>query len=138
MLVPLSCSEPPREHETPPGASVSEILRAVSREVADAGQSACGLQDTLSCFVLALGQQNRVVEAFQALDLLTQQLQGVAAFLDALAPTLPTDWMGDAAAAAQAVTLSNLAHRLGRPHDDRRCMESEDAGALDLFGADDA
>ncbi len=117
---------------------MSDILRAVCREVADAGQSACGLQDTLGCFVPALGQQDRAVEAVQALDLLTQQLQGVAAFLDALAPTLPTGWVGDAAAAAQAVTMSDLAHRLGRPHDSPCRMGSEDAGALDLFGDDDA
>ncbi len=133
MLVPLSCSEPPQGHGTPPGASVADILRAVSREVADAGQSACGLQDALSCFVPALGPQDRTIEAFQALDLLTQQLQGVAAFLDALAPTLPTHWMGDAAAAAQAVTMSDLAHRLGRPQDGPCRMGSENAGVLDFF-----
>ncbi len=138
MLVPLNCSEPPQGHETPPAASVADILRAVRREVADAGQSACGLQAALSCLVPALGQQDRAIGAFQALDLLTQQLQGVAAFLDALAPTLPACWVGDAAAAAQAVTMSDLAHRLGRPHDDPCRMGSGDAGALELFGADDA
>ena len=133
MLAPLSCSEPPQGREAPPGASVADILRAVRREVADAGQSACGLQDVLSCFAPALGQQDRATEAFQALDLLTQQLQGVAAFLDALAPTLPAGWMGDAAAAAEAVTMSDLAHRLGHPHDGACRMGSEDAGALELF-----
>ena len=138
MLAPLSCSEPPQGHETPPGASVADILRAVCREVADAGQSACGLQEVLSCIAPTLGQQDRAIEAFQALDLLTQQLQGVAAFLDVLAPTLPTEWVGDAAAAAQAVTMSDLAHRLGRPHDGPCRMGSEGAGALDFFGADDA
>ncbi len=117
---------------------MADILRAVCREVADAGQSACDLQAALSCLIPALGQQDRAVEAFQALDLLTQQLQGVAAFLDALAPTLPPGWVGDAAAAAQAVTMSDLAHRLGRPHDGPCRMGSEDKGALDLFGADDA
>lgn len=132
MLAPLSCSEPP------PAASVADILRAVCREVADAGQSACGLQDTLGCFDPALGQQDRAIEALQALDLLTQQLQGVAAFLDALAPTLPADWVGDAAAAAQGVTMSDLAHRLGRPHDELLHAAGGDAGALELFGADDA
>ena len=133
MLVPLSCSEPPQGREVLPGASVSEILRAVSREVADAGQSACGLQETLSCFVPALGQQDRAVEAFQALDLLTQQLQGVAAFLDALAPTLPTDWVGDAAVAAQAVTMSDLVRRLGQLGNGSHPVGSGDAGTFELF-----
>lgn len=132
MLAPLSCSEPS------PAASVADILRAVCREVADAGQSACGLQETLSCFVPAPGQQDRAVEALQAFDLLTQQLQGVAAFLDALAPTLPAVWMGDAAAAAEAVTMSDLARRLGCPHDGPLHAEGGDAGALELFDADDA
>lgn len=123
----------------PPAVGIADILRAVSREVADAGQSACGLQDALGCFVPAApGQRDRAVEALQALDLLTQQLGGIAAFLDALAPTLPADWMGDAAAAAQAVTLSDLAHRLGRPHDGPLHAEGGDAGALELFGAHDA
>lgn len=134
----MSCSEPPQGRGTPPGASVSDILRAVSREVADAGRSACSLQETLGCFVPTLGQQDRAVEAIQALDFLTQQLQGVAAFLDALVPTLPTDWTGDAAAAARAVTMSDLAHRLGRPHDSPCRTASEDAGAFELFGDDDA
>ena len=122
----------------PPGAGIAGILRAVSRELADAGQSACGLQDALGCFVPAPGQRDQAVEALQALDLLTQQLHGVAAFLDALAPTLPAEWVGDAAAAAQLVTLSDLAHRLGRPHDGPLQAEGGDAGALELFGADDA
>ena len=113
--------------------AVADILRAVSREVADAGQSARGLQEMLGCLAPALGQQGRAIEAFQALDLLTQHLGGVAAFLDALAPTLPTGWVGDADAAAEAVTMSDLAHRLGRPHDDLCRTGSEDAGALELF-----
>lgn len=122
----------------PPGAGIAVILRAVSRELADAGQSACGLQDAVGCFVPAPGQRDQAVEALQALDLLTQQLQAVAAFLDALAPTLPAEWVGDAAAAAQLVTLSDLAHRLGRPHDGPLQAEGGGAGALELFGADDA
>lgn len=143
MLVPLSCSEPPQTPEASPGraaeegalpaASIAEILRAVRREVADAGQSACDLQTTLSGVAQALGQQDRAVEAFQALDLLTQRLQGVAAFLDALAPTLPICWVGDAAAAAQAVTMSDLARRLARPLDDLHHAKSEDAGAFEFF-----
>ncbi len=121
------------EGDAPPAASVADILRAVRREVADAGQFACDLQSTLSGVAQALGQQDRAVEAFQTLDLLTQQLQGVAAFLDALAPTLPICWVGDAAAAAQAVTMSDLAHRLGRPLDDLHHIKSEDAGAFEFF-----
>ncbi len=120
----------------PPAASVSDILRAVGREVADAGQSACSLQAALSCFVPALGQQDRAIEALQALDLLTQQLGGVAAFLDALAPTLPTCWAGDAAAAAQAVAMSDLAHRLGCPGSSAHTAHSNTPGAFEFFETD--
>ena len=143
MLAPLSCSEPAKAYE--PGraaeglaASVADTLRAVCREVADAGQAACDLQATLSGFAPVPGQQDRAIEALQALDLLTQRLGGVAAFLDALTPTLPTRWTCNAAAAARVVTLSDLAHRLGRPQDECRHAEKEDAGALELFGTDDA
>ena len=124
------------EGHAPPSASVADIMRAVGREVADAGQRACGLQDALSGFAQALGQQEQAIEAFQTLDFLTQQLQGVAAFLGALAPTLPACWAGDAATAAQAITMSDLAHRLGRPHGDPRDTGSEDVGAFEFFGAD--
>lgn len=119
--------------DAPPPASVADILRVVGREVADAGQFACDLQATLSCFAQTLGQQDQALEAFQALDFLTQRLGGVAAFLGALAPTLPACWVGDAAAAAEAVTMSDLARRLGRPHDDPGCTDGEDAGALEFF-----
>lgn len=126
------------EGHAPPSASVADIMRAVGREVADAGRRACDLQDALSGFAQALGQQGQAIEAFQALDFLAQQLQGVAAFLGALAPTLPACWAGDAATAAQAVTMSDLAHRLGRPHEASRGLGSDDVGAFELFGADGA
>lgn len=122
------------EENAPASASVADILRAVGREVADAGQLACDLQVALSGFAQALGQQQgQAIEAFQTLDFLAQQLQGVAAFLGALAPTLPACWSGDAAAAVQAVTMADLAHRLGRPHDDSCPAKSEEAGAFEFF-----
>lgn len=143
MLAPLSCSErvpemqePPgrtMEEHAPPAASVADIVRAVGREVADAGQRACDLQDALSGFAQALGQQEQAIEACQALDFLTQQLQGVAAFLDALAPTLPACCAGDAAAVAQAITMSGLARRLGHPHDASHVSREEDVGAFEFF-----
>lgn len=121
------------EGHAPPSASVADIVCAVGREVADAGQRACDLQAALSDFAQALGQQDQAMEAFQTLDFLAQQLQGVAAFLGALAPTLPACWAGDAAAAAQAITMADLARRLGRPHDDPCPARSEEAGAFECF-----
>ena len=121
------------QEDAPASAGVADILHAVCREIAGAGQLACDLQAVLSGFARVLGQQDQAIEAFQMLDLLAQQLQGVAAFLDALAPTLPTGWAGDAATAAPAVTLSDLAHRLGCPGSNVRTAHADTPGAFELF-----
>ena len=101
--------------KAPQNARIADVVRAVGREVADLGRLACDLQAVLSPLEPARRQASQAVEAFQSLDLLTQRLQGVATFLEAFAPSLSPSWMGDAAAAARGVTLSDLAQRLARP-----------------------
>lgn len=49
----------------------------------------------------------------QHLDLMGQQMAGLAAFLTALAATAPADLLVDAASAAEGLTLAEQARRLG-------------------------
>ena len=49
----------------------------------------------------------------QHLDLMGQQMAGLAAFLTALAATAPADLLVDAASAADGLTLAEQARRLG-------------------------
>ena len=90
--------------------SLNRILAAIGREVADVGGIANRLQDVLSPSGPWGGRIDR--DCLQDLDLLTPRCGAVAAFLGALAPTLPAGWTGDAATAARAVTLSDVASRL--------------------------
>ncbi|WP_426958709.1 hypothetical protein [Muricoccus radiodurans] len=87
-----------------------DILGAVGREASDLARMAAGLQAALP--VPGTRLCARTVESLQSLDLLTQRLQGLADFLDALAPTLPPAWRADVAAAVRGLTLSGLARRL--------------------------
>lgn len=52
----------------------------------------------------------------QAADLLSQRLEGMAAFLDALARAVPPDAMIDVEAAVFDLTLAEQARRLSGPH----------------------
>lgn len=114
-----------------------EVLQAVGREIADLGQLACDLQTALSPLGRASsGHDHQAIENLQAFDLLAQRLHGVADFLGALAPSLPTEWLGNAAAAAQVVTLSDLARRLSCPDLDSSPAKDGEAGAFELFEAD--
>jgi hypothetical protein len=73
------------------------------------------------------------IELLQGMDLLSQRLQGLASFAQALATLVPRDWQLDVAPAAAVITLSDLQNRLAgscrlpgippRAHDDE----------LDLF-----
>ena len=59
------------------------------------------------------GGDMAAMEDIQRLDLLGQQMAGLAAFLTALAATAPADLLVDAASAAEGLTLAEQARRLG-------------------------
>jgi hypothetical protein len=52
------------------------------------------------------------VELLQGMDLLSQRLQGLASFAQALATLVPRDWQLDVAPAAAVITLSDLQNRM--------------------------
>lgn len=117
-------------------APVGDVLRAVGRELADLGRQATELQTLLGALGPGDGREPAVLCRLQTLDALTQSLNGVSEFLDALAPTLPPRWTCDAARAAGTLTLSDLARRLGGgPAPASGLLPAGEAGELELFGA---
>ena len=114
---------------------LGRILRAVGEEVADLGKMACGLQESLSPSEFGPGWGRAALDRLQALDILTQRLDGIAGFLHALAPTLPADWLCDATRAAEAMTLADLARRLTCANPNTLSEPSGAAGELELFEA---
>lgn len=116
----------------PEVVGLADILGAVSREIIRLGQVADDLQENLSPFVTGFRQENGMIESLQMLDHLSQHLNGVADFLNAIAPTLPAEWSGDAAAASRGITLSSLAQRLSCPDRDPH-FEEHGNGALEFF-----
>lgn len=112
---------------------LATILDAISREVTSAARATCELQETLSPLLCTLGQDECAIKDIQALDLIAQQLHGVADFLNALVPTLPAEWAGDATAAARAVSLSNLAGRLSGQQDTPNSAADHADSTFELF-----
>ncbi|MCR5877636.1 hypothetical protein [Phenylobacterium sp. J367] len=103
---------------------ITEVMAACATELADLA-GACEVLQTALSDAMAAGLADG-----QALDLITQRAAGLAQFLAALGRELPSDWRVDSLAAAQGVTLADLARSL-TGHDSQAAAET---GELDLFG----
>ncbi len=91
----------------------AEAFASASAELALAVRSAQALQDALSPVLRRAGEG---AAAFQALDDLTQHLQGLRQFLEAVACECPPAWRLDVHAAADGLRLHAQKLRLqGRP-----------------------
>jgi hypothetical protein len=88
---------------------VADLLIRLSREFDELSAVAETLQDLPA--QLGPLDANGVVLA-QAIDLLSQRLDGLSAFARALGSLLPSGWRIDARPAAALVKLSDLQHRL--------------------------
>ena len=88
-------------------------LELVAREVADLAQLADQLQGLILRLATSAGAPDPVVliEA-QAVDLFSQRLVGLAAFVRALADAAPQDISANVAEAVRALTLTEQARRL--------------------------
>jgi hypothetical protein len=124
-----------------PGSELPAILGAVSRELSALGDMGADLQSVLSPLAHAHGNLRQLTgevghvpgsEEIQALDLFTQRLFVLADFLTALAPTVSPGSRADLRQALGAVSLSDVAKRLGSA----AAVEEMpvDTGALELFG----
>lgn len=89
---------------------VSEPLILAAQELQRMAQEADHLGGRLA--ELAGGDITAMAD-IQHLDLMGQQMAGLAAFLSALAASAPADILVDAASAADGLTLAEQARRLG-------------------------
>jgi len=129
-------SEPMLDDHSACGAplAIGEVLRAVGQELADLGRLASDLQTVLSPAEAWAARNRAALDRLQSLDALTQRLEGMSEFLRILAPTVPAHWPCDAARAAESLTLSGLARRLGRPVGAACPPPDIAAGECELFG----
>ena len=111
-------------------APLAAVLCATADELSALADAASGVQAALGDAGFMPDVQGASIERLQALDLITQRLAGLSAFLTALAPTVTPGASADAMLAAADVTVSALAARL--------CAQPEPvaaAGECELFGA---
>jgi hypothetical protein len=94
--------------------SMPEVLDAVAREMAALAREAERLQ-ALTGALMRNGADAAAIEDAQALDSLTQTLSGLAALLARLGQDAPEGWRLDIAPALAALTLSDMAARIGHP-----------------------
>ncbi len=126
-----------------PAAELPAILGAVSRELSALGDMGADLQSVLSPLPHAHGNLQQLSgdtghvpgsEEIQALDLFTQRLFVLADFLTALAPTVSPGSRANLRQALGAVSLSDVARRLGSAAPAEEIPV--DTGGLELFEDD--
>ncbi|THD61027.1 hypothetical protein [Phenylobacterium sp.] len=114
---------------------LAEPLRLAAIELADLARLGDQLQRAIGRLTETRGVPDVefLVEA-QAADLLSQRLEGMAAFLRALADAAPEEVMTDVYAAVMELTLAEQARRLTGPHTPAPA-DSDAGGELQLFEA---
>ena len=112
---------------------LAEPLGLAAIELADLARLSDRLQSSVARLTADLGPPDSgFLTEVQAIDLLSQRLEGMAAFLRVLAASAPTHVMTDVHAAVMGLTLAEQARRLsGAP---AQPAEPADDGELQLFG----
>ncbi len=93
----------------------TELLARLRTEMVEIASAADGLQGLVGGLAVHLDgeERNLFMIRVQDLDLLVQRLQGMAAFLHALEPSVPAEWTLDPAEALSGLLLSEQARALG-------------------------
>ena len=114
---------------------LAEPLRLAAIELADLARLGDQLQRAIGRLTETRGVPDAefLIEA-QAADLLSQRLEGMAAFLRALADAAPQDVVTDVYAAVMQLTLAEQARRLTGPHT-AATADPDAGGELQLFEA---
>ena len=107
---------------------VADVLIAAAGVLQQMEGRCVGLQDALSPAVVAAVRPM----ALQDLDYVTQGLASLSDFLAALSERLPPDWTVDAAAAAHALPLEDMAAVLSLAAQDGAAERAE-PGDLERF-----
>jgi hypothetical protein len=106
------------------------ILGALGDEFLELGRFAEQLQTALSPALLQIADDPDCFQNAQMLDLLSQRLKALSAFVSSLGQSVPEAWRIKSEAALQVVTLSDLAWRLQGV---RTSDEHHQAGKLEMF-----
>ncbi len=113
---------------------LSGSLEGVAHELDLLQTHVLRMQDV--CGVRALGgdMDSAVIRELQGLDLLSQRLGGLSGFVRAVIAGLPFDSAMTVEAGLAAVTLQDMAHRLGAHAVGREApAEVDESGDFDLF-----
>ena len=111
---------------------LAEPLGLAAIELADLARLSDRLQKSIVRLTADLGPPDSgFLTEVQAVDLLSQRLDGMAAFLRVLAASAPTNVTTDVHAAVMGLTLAEQARRLSGPN--AAPAEAADCGELQLF-----
>jgi len=113
----------------------AEPLRLAAIELADLARQGDQLQRVIARLAAGAGALDaNLMEEAQGADLLSQRLEGMAAFLRALADAVPAGAAIDVHAAMIDLTLAEQARRLAGPAAATPSVADDASGDLLLFG----
>ena len=114
---------------------MAEPLRLAAIELADLARLGDELQHLVAELAVVAGASAAsVLIRAQAADLLSQRLEGMAAFLRTLADAAPGEALIDVHAAVMDLTVAEQARRLAGPHGPNAVCAASDEGELVMFG----
>ncbi|HEX3984833.1 MAG TPA: hypothetical protein VHX12_14145 [Acidisoma sp.] len=106
------------------------ILEAIAEELGELGITIDRLQTMLSPALFEIANNSDYVRNVQTLDLMSQRLGAISAFMSTLNMSVPTECFVNSSSALQEVKLSALAQRLMGEDAD---PNEQSSGDLDLF-----
>jgi hypothetical protein len=95
-----------------PDTSLRFILTAIGKEFRELGRFADGFQLTLSPAIRRLALDSACHRDVQSLDLLSQRLAALSAYILEISQLLPAELILDSRRALASITLSDLQYRL--------------------------
>ena len=113
---------------------LSEVIQTAAheaRDLAGMGNRFQGLVAELMASSQGAHSAERIVQA-QGLDSLIQRLSALSSFLEALGPSLSSEWKVNPTQASQNLTLDHSVRRFGRRAEDRIAAATR-PGDVDLF-----
>ena len=120
-------------HAGPTLRPLAEPLRLAAIELGELAHLGDQLQRAIGRLTASHGApDSQFLTEAQAADLLSQRLEGMAAFLRAIAANTPEDVTTDVYAAVMDLTLAEQARRLSGPHP--LAETAGPCGELQLFG----
>jgi len=113
--------ENPLDNElNPPCIPVADVLSRAGHELVQLAWLLEHLQRQIGPQLHeAASRDANILHQMQSFDHIGQKVTGLADFLAALAQGVPRQWLVDAGAAAQSVTLADLSSRLGFTNEEK-------------------